>query len=165
MASIPKATKSGGRGRSGRSATAAPKSKPIATKAAPAAALELPEVPHLAYESLLASKSPLTAYDLIDMLQKRLARRLHPPTVYRALALLLDKGLIHKLESANRYAPCNSPGAPHDSIHFLCNRCGRSEETVDERVRTLLAEDASLRKFTAATQVIEVHGVCRNCRG
>ena len=126
--------------------------------------VHLSDVARATYGMLLDAATPLTAYDLIAALQKLLARRLHPPTIYRALSFLLEQGLVHRLESTNAYMACIAPERPHDGIHFLCNACGSVEEAVDLRVHKLLDQDASLRDFAPAQPMIEVRGLCRDCR-
>jgi len=115
------------------------------------------------YRALVASRAPMTAYDLMDHLSEELGRRLAPPTVYRALEFLLDQGLIHRLESTNAYLPCNHPGTEHDSIYLLCHECGATAEITDERVGLLIFEDSDALGFRPIRQVIEVQGVCQDC--
>ena len=115
------------------------------------------------YRALVASASPLTAYDLMDQLSERLGRRLAPPTVYRALEFLLDQALIHRLESTNAYLPCNHPGTEHDSVYLLCQECGVTQELTDERVGLMIFEQANERGFNPVRQVIEVQGICAEC--
>ncbi len=133
---------------------------PLADEA-PTAALS--EVPQAVYGRLSRAAAPLTAYDLIDSVQKQLKRRLHPPTIYRALSQLVERGLVHRLESGSSYIACASPGEPHHSILFVCTQCGTAEEAVDNRVHGLLQEDAAARGFIAESEVIEVRGRCSNC--
>lgn len=132
--------------------------------ASAAATQKLREVPQAVYARLNQAAAPLTAYDLIDSVQKHLNRRLHPPTIYRALSQLVERGLVHRLESGSSYIACASPGEPHHSILFVCVQCGSAEEAVDNRVHGLLQEDAKQRGFAAESEVIEVRGLCRNCR-
>jgi len=138
--------------------------RPSASRARPAKPDDgLREIPQAVYAMLGSGGAPLTAYDLIENLQRRLARRLHPPTIYRALSQLVEKGLIHRLESGNSYVACASPGEPHHSILFVCNICGTAEEAVDSRVNALLKDDARRRQFDSQTTVIEVRGRCSEC--
>lgn len=121
-------------------------------------------MPQAVYARLAQASAPLTAYDLIESVQKRLKRRLHPPTIYRALSQLTARGLVHRLESGNSYVACASPGEPHHSILFVCKACGTAEEAVDARVHALLREGAARRRFASESEVIEVKGVCAKCR-
>ena len=59
---------------------------------------------------LAAAQKPLSAYDVIDALRED--GRLAPPTVYRALQKLIDKGLAHRLETQNAYVACRRCDLP-----------------------------------------------------
>lgn len=112
---------------------------------------------------LLEQSAPLSAYELMERLDRHLERRLAPPTVYRALEFLLAHGLIHRLESTNAYLPCNTPGEVHESVYFLCSECGATAEVADTRIGGLLNQDASTLHFKPKRQVVEVQGVCGKC--
>ncbi len=145
-------------------ATAKKSARTFSSLGSAVVAEKLREVPEAVYARLNQAAAPLTAYDLIDSVQKKLNRRLHPPTIYRALSQLVERGLIHRLESGSSYIACASPGEPHHSILFLCNQCGSADEAVDNRVHALLQEDAKRRGFAAESEVIEVRGRCAKCR-
>jgi Fur family transcriptional regulator, zinc uptake regulator len=115
------------------------------------------------YTVMAERGTPLTAYDLMDILQQRLDRKLAPPTVYRALEFLLDQGFIHRIESTNAYLPCTQPGEEHESIYFMCKTCGATRELSDTRVGELLFEDAREMGFFPLRHIIEVEGYCANC--
>jgi Fur family zinc uptake transcriptional regulator len=116
-----------------------------------------------AYQVMLEHGTPISAYELLDRLQARLARRLAPPTVYRALDFLLGEGFVHRIESRNAYVPCDHPGDHHESVYFICSVCGASQEGNGGRVRSQLTDQAERLGFVADRQVIEVHGRCRAC--
>ena len=115
------------------------------------------------YRSLLESARPMTAYDLLDRLSEAQGRRLAPPTIYRALEFLMDQGLLHRLESLNAYVVCEQPGQEHDSVFYVCGRCQRAVEISDGRVGHAVFENAQLLEFTPIRQVVEIHGVCKDC--
>jgi Fur family zinc uptake transcriptional regulator len=126
---------------------------------------DLPEVAREAYRVLLEGGGAMTAYALIEALQARIERRIYPQTVYRALTTLVEKSLVHRLESANSYRACSAPGTPHDGIHFLCSRCGGVEEAIDAGINDLLSKHAGLHRFAIDNRMIEVNGVCARCSG
>lgn len=115
------------------------------------------------YETMLAHGAPISAYELLDLLQRQLDRRLAPPTVYRALDFLLAEGFVHRIESRNAYVPCEHPGDHHESVYFVCSRCGASQEGSGSDVRRQLTEQARRLGFVADRQIVEVHGICAQC--
>lgn len=106
----------------------------------------------------------ITAYDLLDQL-KATHPNAKPPTVYRALDFLLEQGLIHKVQSTNRYLACCLPEHPHHSSQlFICDQCGYVLETHDHAIAHSLAEKAEQQGFQIHTPMIEIHGLCQSCQ-
>ena len=108
------------------------------------------------------SKSPHSAYTLLDRLQETYPK-IAPPTVYRALAALVERGQIHRLESLNAYVACQSEAHRQASVLSICEDCGIVEETFEPDIFSRLS--AALRKsgFSAQRHIIEVNGICASC--
>ena len=108
------------------------------------------------------SKSPHSAYTLLDRLQET-HPKIAPPTVYRALAALGERGQIHRLESLNAYVACQSEAHHQTSVLSICEDCGVVEETFEPDIFSRLS--AALRKsgFSAQRHIIEVNGICASC--
>lgn len=113
-------------------------------------------------EMIAASDKPAKAYDLLDRLKDERAGAA-PPTVYRALDFLLENSFIHKLESINAYVSCHHPEEAHQVPFLICDSCASAVEICDERVATLLSEQAREHGFRPRAQTLEVHGVCAGC--
>ena len=88
-------------------------------------------------------------------------------SVYRTLALLAETGAVQRLHGAGRerYTLCADQSHHH---HVTCSRCGRTEgfslstfvgleQAVEQAVATL--------GYRAQSHVLEVRGLCKNCRG
>jgi Fur family transcriptional regulator, zinc uptake regulator len=108
--------------------------------------------------------APLGAYAIIEELSRLQSKMAAPPTVYRTLDFFLENGFLHKIESRNAYAPCEHLGHHHHGILLICAQCGRSDELDSPRFDKLLQETATKVGFSAQHQVVEVEGVCRDCR-
>ncbi|MEO8011379.1 MAG: Fur family transcriptional regulator [Dokdonella sp.] len=115
-------------------------------------------------ELVAAAEKPVKAYDLLDRLKDGPGMSA-PPTVYRALDFLLENGFIHKLESINAFVGCHHPGEAHQVPFLICDACSSAIEICDDRVSTLLSEQARERGFAPAGQTLEVHGTCARCAG
>ncbi|TDR40835.1 Fur family zinc uptake regulator [Tahibacter aquaticus] len=113
-------------------------------------------------EMIAASGKPVKAYDLLDQLKDERAGAA-PPTVYRALDFLLENSFIHKLESINAYVSCHHPEEAHQVPFLICDKCASAVEICDERVATLLSEQAREHGFRPRAQTLEVHGICSAC--
>ncbi len=108
------------------------------------------------------SRSSHSAYTLLDRLQETYPK-IAPPTVYRALAALGERGQIHRLESLNAYVACQSVAHTQTSVLSICEDCGVVEETFEPDIFSRLS--AALRKsgFSAQRHIIEVNGICASC--
>ena len=109
------------------------------------------------------SHAPVRAYDLLARLSGN-ERPAAPPTVYRALAFLLDQGLIHRIESLNAYVGCMHPEGTHGGQFLICGDCGAAAEVHDPRVDAAIARRAKELGFAVRHKTIEIEGVCPPCQ-
>ncbi len=116
-----------------------------------------------AYAELLASKRPVSAYQLIALLEERQQRKIAPLTVYRHLDFLIRVGLVHRLESTQSYLPCKHPDHAHDSQYLLCSSCGRADEVESKPLESLLKKSADQHGFQPESTVVEIRGICESC--
>lgn len=115
-------------------------------------------------EALLASHTPLGAYELIDQLSVRGAR-LAPITIYRALDFLREQGLVHRIESRNAFIACVANHASCDPVVFLiCEKCGAVGEAASATVAATIKSASRAAGFTPKTPVIEISGICAHCK-
>lgn len=111
---------------------------------------------------LRRERRAVSAYELLRELRGS-NPKLAPPTIYRALAALTERGLVHRVESMNAFTACRSANHGHASVLSICDDCGLVEESV---APDLLEELSSLTEksgFQPMRHVIEVHGVCASC--
>jgi Fur family peroxide stress response transcriptional regulator len=83
-------------------------------------------------------------------------------TVYRNLSVLMDQGLINKIDFGSTFDRFDANIGPH--YHFVCERCGAImdlelpvDESLNERVN-------SATPFTAERHRIEFYGICGRCK-
>ncbi len=115
------------------------------------------------YAEMLASNRPVSAYELIGLLERRQGRKIAPLTVYRHLDFLMRNGLVHRLQSAQTYLPCDHPDHPHESQFLLCSSCGHVDEVESRGLSKMLSEIADEHGFRPDDAVIEIKGVCGTC--
>ncbi len=116
-----------------------------------------------AYAELIDAGHPLSAYELIALLEQRQKRKIAPLTVYRHLEFLMRVGLVHRLESMQSYLPCEHPDHAHESQYLLCSSCGQVDELESKRLEKLLHRIADQHGFLPSNAVVEVTGLCGNC--
>jgi len=115
------------------------------------------------YAEMLTRDRPVSAYDLIGLLEQRQKRKIAPLTVYRHLDFLIRIGLVHRLQSAQTYLPCGHPDHAHESQFLLCSSCGHVDEVESRGVERLLSRIADEHGFRADKAVVEVKGLCGAC--
>ena len=119
---------------------------------------------------LAASHVPASAYDILDRLNRvrkdQGEAMLAPVSIYRALEFLIQHGLIHRIESRNAYVACSHRSGAHGdvTIFLLCDQCGRAGEYQSETLGGLIETIAATVQFQAHAPVMEIRGLCAECR-
>lgn len=112
--------------------------------------------------ALKSADAALSAYEILEALRNEFPK-IAPPTVYRALATLTDKGTVHRVESLNAFVACNGHSHDHASIMSICDDCGSVEESEAPNIFDDLSGHVGKTGFDAHRHVVEVHGVCAAC--
>ena len=105
---------------------------------------------------------PLSAYDILGELREA-NPKLAPPTIYRVLSTLTERGIVHRIESLNAYIACQCDRHQHASILSICDDCGAVDECVATDLLKVLSSIVGKSGFAPMRHVIEVHGVCVSC--
>ena len=114
----------------------------------------------------LISKKPMSAYEVLDKLKKKRFNA-KPPTVYRVIDYFVDKKIIHRIETGNKYVCCAQLGNFKSNYHgilFLCKKCKNSFEFMDEEFLHFLKKFSKKHQLSINETLIEIKGVCQNCR-
>jgi Fur family zinc uptake transcriptional regulator len=113
---------------------------------------------------LTASHRALGAYEIIDQMTAH-GKRLAPISVYRIIDVLLEAGVVHRLESKNAFFACLSR---HDEaasmIVLLCDSCHRVAEAEAPEAWGAINSLTRQTGFTISATVLEVQGQCSDCR-
>ena len=114
-------------------------------------------------ELILNASGPMGAYDLLAKIKSESDRPAAPPTVYRTLDFLLEKGFIHRLTSINAYIPCCHPREGHQAAFLICTECKNVKEASAQGLLKQLDELSASDQFTAHHSIIEISGICQQC--
>jgi Fur family zinc uptake transcriptional regulator len=114
-------------------------------------------------ELVWGSHRPIGAYAILDQLKED-GRSAAPPTVYRALEFLLERGLIHRIESLNAFVGCAHPGESHLVQFLICKTCGMTAELDDRRLGEAIGRSAAEHGFNIQSRVVELSGICSGCQ-
>ena len=118
-------------------------------------------------EALLRSHVPASAYDVIDRLGAGDgARRPAPVSIYRALDFLVEHRFAHRIESRNAYVACDrgEDCAGAATLFLLCDNCGAAGEVSSAALHQVISRAAADVGFVPRAPVVEVRGLCANCR-
>jgi Fur family transcriptional regulator, ferric uptake regulator len=120
---------------------------------------------------LIARRIAQHAVDQTDFATEELWRqlqrdepRLGRATLFRSVDILSDLGILDRIElgdGAVRYRVCSS-GHHH---HFICDRCRAIQEVTICLPDAQLAGAAASAGFSIDRHVLEVYGLCSECRG
>lgn len=86
-------------------------------------------------------------------------------TVYRFANLLVDLGLVRRVEFGQgyyRYERAESQDGPHHH-HLVCERCGRVEDFHGCDLHALTARLEQESGFRVERHQLEIYGICPNC--
>jgi Fur family ferric uptake transcriptional regulator len=102
----------------------------------------------------------------LHMEMRRKGLRVSKASVYRTIPLLLELGVIERVEhtsSGHAHYELRTAGAHHD--HMLCTSCGRVIEFFSEDLERLQEAVCRSKGFAGATHTLEIRGLCRECGG
>jgi Fur family zinc uptake transcriptional regulator len=114
-------------------------------------------------EIVAASHMALGAYEILARMG-RADRALAPISVYRALAFLVEHGLVHRVESLNAYVACTQVGDGHAAQFLVCNACRRVAELECPVIATAILTEAEAASFAVTRPIVEISGLCSACR-
>ncbi len=113
-------------------------------------------------DALRDAPGALSAYAILDHVKEQ--GLYAPPQVYRALEKLIALGLVHRVESKNRFVAC-CHGPHSDAVAFLiCEHCDAVVDLPVPQVKTAVAADADTAGFETNEPPVEATGRCRDCR-
>lgn len=117
----------------------------------------------LVYDALSSATSPLSAYNILDLLRVHGFRA--PLQVYRALEKLMELGLVHKLESLNAFVACSHDHCEvsNTAAFMICDACESVSELGDAHLTNHLGKLATNQNFAIKHSTVELHGRCKNC--
>ncbi len=120
----------------------------------------------LVFDVLKSSKTPRSAYDILDDLREEGLRA--PLQVYRALDKLVELELVHRLESVNAFVACRHDHDDHLHNGFcafaICSECGTVTEFSNDIISHQLDDWAAQTNFQVQSTTLEIRGLCATCR-
>jgi len=122
----------------------------------------------LILEILLENKQPQSAYEIAELYHQKAGDNIPAMSVYRMLDFLMEKGLVHKLSSTNKFLACShiSCDQAHQTPQFLiCDSCNAVNEIgLDRTLISALEKSIDAKHFQLNSPQLELHGICEGCQ-
>ena len=113
----------------------------------------------------IKAKLPLSAYEAFDILKKSQSNA-QPITVYRVIDSFVQQGILHEIESNNKYIYCSdltTSLSKHHGVMLFCETCLRAFELLDERIFSLIERFTNQNEFKLKNHLIDIKGTCKKC--
>lgn len=112
-------------------------------------------------KALSSSKKPLSAYDLLHVLQHGETTKFKAPVqVYRALERLMKQGEVHKVATLNAFVPCRCAHHGTPPGFLVCTDCGTVSEFDAGSVERATRKPQG---FVIEAANVEISGTCQTC--
>jgi Fur family ferric uptake transcriptional regulator len=106
----------------------------------------------------------LTAQEAFDRLRET-GRPTGLASVYRVLELLVERGLVQRIDVGGGVARFEASYASGDHHHHLvCNDCGKVEAFTDDGLEVVLRQVEGRVGYAIAAHEVVLHGECGDCR-
>ncbi|WP_196157154.1 Fur family transcriptional regulator [Reinekea sp. G2M2-21] len=116
---------------------------------------------------LLASQTPLSAYELAEQFKNEHGQSIPPMSVYRMLDFLTENNLAHKLTSENKFVSCahSTCSHTHEVPQFLiCENCHQVKEIgIKKEVFEALKLSVEQAGFVLKQSQLELRCLCAEC--
>jgi len=127
--------------------------------------LKLSKVRESIARTALTYEGHFSVDELVQVLHENGVQEAHQATVYRAVPLMVEAGLIQPAlvskADGQRYE-ASFEREHHD--HLVCTSCGRVVEYHSEAMEALQREIAQRYEFEIDDHVHEIRGRCKSCR-
>ncbi|HZT76745.1 MAG TPA: transcriptional repressor [Vicinamibacterales bacterium] len=114
-------------------------------------------------EVFLRQEGHVSADDLVALVRHE-APGIGRATVYRTLQWMVGAGIARKVDFGEGRARFEPAERHPRHFHLICSQCHRSSEFLSSDVEAVLEEIAGAHHFAATQTVVQIHGVCEECR-
>ena len=114
-------------------------------------------------QEMFLHRGHLEVEDLLYSLRRK-KKSASRATVYRTLELLVDSGIVRKVDLGHGHSHYELVlDHPHHE-HMICLNCGKVIEFSDKKVEETLTTLCKKRRFEHTSHLFEVFGYCDKCR-
>ncbi|MEO7993390.1 MAG: transcriptional repressor [bacterium] len=115
-------------------------------------------------DEVLTATAHFTVDDLYDQLRRKGDRRVSRATIYRTIELMVESGLVNKIDwiEATTHFELAHDDEHHD--HFICSYCGQIYEFYSPKLEQVQEEVCRVLGLVADDHTLKVAGIPQHCR-
>ena len=125
--------------------------------------LKLTRERRVVLEEIFLHRGHLDAEDLLHTLRQK-KRRASRATVYRTLELLVDSGIVRKVDLGHGHSHYEHVLGHAHHEHMICLKCGKVIEFSDRKIEGSLKKMCQKGGFEHTFHHFQVFGYCKDCR-
>ena len=115
-------------------------------------------------KTLHYQNKPQSAYQLQDKINNDKVN-INISTIYRVLEFWIKIGMLHKIESINKYFICSAPKEKHIHMLNFCTKCNKVFESCNKSMGLNFNKSvASLKLSMNKKASIEIPVLCSSCK-
>jgi len=103
-------------------------------------------------------------FDASDLWAKLRSENISVSTIYRTLELLVDSGLVRKVDLGDPHLHYEQAFGRHHHEHLICVGCGKVLEFLDQTLEDALLEVVDRLEFQHHSHSLQVFGLCKGCQ-
>jgi Fur family zinc uptake transcriptional regulator len=116
---------------------------------------------------LVESDKALSAYELIDVCKQKYGADIPAMSVYRILEFLESEHLVHKLNTASKYASCANIASDEAGCYsqfLICSSCSKVKEVgLKPSMMAELQATVQDASFKLVNPQLEMNCLCNDC--
>lgn len=105
----------------------------------------------------------LEAEDLWHRLRKK-KKRASRATIYRTLELLVDSGIVRKVDLGHGHSHYEHVLGHAHHEHMVCLKCGKVIEFSDKKIEDSLKRLCEKSRFEHSSHCFQIFGYCKDCK-
>ena len=114
-------------------------------------------------DEVLTYKKHFDSEELFIRMHKK-SSKVSRASVYRTLSLLLESGIIERVENIEKQSKYELKIGKKHHDHMLCLSCGKIIEFYSDDLEKLQDEICLKEGFESKNHKLEILGYCRDCR-
>ena len=114
-------------------------------------------------QEILHHRGHLEVEDLLYSLRRK-KKSSSRATVYRTLELLVDSGIVRKVDLGHGHSHYELVLGHAHHEHMICLKCGKVIEFSDKGIERFCKEQCEQNQFRPTSHYFQIFGYCKDCK-